>query len=187
MLSEPVIRILFGETWIESVPVLRILCLHAFLTYTTALVDQVLISSGHVRTSFRIMFTIQIMSIIAVLIFAVHGLIWVAAGIAIVGVLQVCIYQIVGQRILQITFAAFARTYSKNILVTLMTTTPSLVAVMVFGNASFTSIPTVAAIVLATGFCWLLAIWLLKAPLLSELATVLSHIKTLGRPSTSGG
>lgn len=187
VLSESLIRILFGETWLESVPVLRILCLHAFLTYTTALVDQVLISSGQIRTSFRIMFTIQILTIIAVLIFAVHGLVWVAGGVATVGVVQLCIYQVVGQRILQVPFAAFVRIYSKNILVTLMTTTPSLVAIVAFGNASSTSIPTVAGIVLATGFSWLLAIWLLKSPLLRELAAVLSHIKALGRPSTSGG
>jgi hypothetical protein len=161
--------------------------LHAFLTYTTALVDQVLISSGQIRTSFRIMFAIQVMSIIAVLIFAAYGLVWVAAGIAMVGVVQVCIYQIVGQQLLQVPFAAFIGIYSKNILVTLMTTAPSLVAIVAFGNASSTSIPTVAGIALATGFSWLLAIWLLKSPLLGELATVLSHIKTLGRPSTSEG
>jgi hypothetical protein len=150
-------------------------------------VDQVLISSGRIRTSFRIMLIIQILTIVSVFIFAAHGLVWVATGIAMVGMIQLCIYQVVGQQVLQIPFAAFIPIYSKNILVTLMTTAPSLVAIVAFGNASSTSIPTVAGIVLATGFSWLLAIWLLKSPLLRELATVLSQVKTLGRPSTSEG
>ena len=178
ILSEPVIRILFGETWLESVPILRILCLHAILIYTTVLVDQMLISSGQIRTSFRIILTLQIITVIAVLIAAVHGLIWVAAAMTTVGLVQVCIYQIAGQRLLQIPFASFTRIYIKNILITVVTVTPSIVATMTWGNEPFTSIPTVTAVVLVTGFSWLLAIWLLKTPLFSELALVPTHIKT---------
>ena len=93
ILAEPVIRILFGEKWLESVPVLRILCIHAILVYTTLLVDQMLISSGRIRTSFRIMASIQIATVIAVLFTARYGLIWVAAAVAAVGVVQLCTYQ----------------------------------------------------------------------------------------------
>jgi hypothetical protein len=146
-----------------------------------------LISSGRIRASFRIVLILQIITVIAVLATAAHGLTWVAAAMATVGLLQVCIYQIAGQRLLQIPFASFGRIYIKNIVITVVAVAPSLVVMMTWGNAPFTSIPTVAGIVLATGFSWLLAIWLLKSPLLRELATVLSQVKTLGRPSTSEG
>jgi O-antigen/teichoic acid export membrane protein len=179
------IRILFGETWLQSVPILRILCLHAILIYTTVLVDQMLISSGRIRSSFRIILTLQIITVIAVLATAVHGLTWVAAAMATVGLLQVCIYQIAGQRLLQIPFASFSRIYIKNIVITVVTVAPSVVVMMTWGNAPFTSIPTVAAIVLATGFSWLLAIWLLKAPLLEELAIASSSFRAWRRPGTS--
>ena len=49
ILAEPLIRILFGEKWLESVPVLRILCVHAILVYTTLLVDQIVFLSGETR------------------------------------------------------------------------------------------------------------------------------------------
>ena len=88
ILAEPVIRILFGEKWLESVPVLRILCIHAILVYTTVLVDQMLISSGRIRNSFQIMSSIQVVTVIAVLLAARYGLIWVAAAVATVGVVQ---------------------------------------------------------------------------------------------------
>ena len=109
ILAEPVIRILFGEKWLESVPVLRILCIHAILVYTTVLVDQMLISSGRIRSSFRIMSSIQVVTVIAVLLTARYGLTSVAAAVASVGVVQLCIYQRVGQRLLQIPLASFTR------------------------------------------------------------------------------
>jgi O-antigen/teichoic acid export membrane protein len=186
ILSEPVIQILFGDKWLESVPVLRILCLHAILIYTTVLVDQMLISSGRIRTSFRIVLTLQIITVIAVLATAAYGLTWVAMAMAAVGLVQVCIYQIAGQRLLQIPFASFGRIYIKNIVITIVTVAPSLVVMMTWGNAPFTSIPTVGAVVLVTGSSWMIAIWLLKTPLFDELALVPAQVKTWRRAGTSG-
>ena len=181
------IRILFGEKWLESVPVLRILCIHAILVYTTVLVDQMLISSGRIRTSFRIMSSIQVVTVIAVLLTARHGLTWVAAAVATVGVVQLCIYQIVGQRLLQIPLASFTRIYRKNILLVIVTVTPSLVAVITWGNTALASIPNFIALVLVTGLMWMGAVWMLKTPLREELALVLRHVKTWRRARATGG
>jgi hypothetical protein len=56
---------------------------------------------------------------------------------------------------------------------------------MTWGNAPFTSIPAVAAVVLITGFSWVMAIWLLKTPLFDELALVPTHVKTWRSAGTS--
>ena len=135
ILAEPLIRILFGEKWLESVPVLRILCIHAILVYTTLLVDQMLISSGRIRTSFRIMASFQVVTVIAVLVAARYGLVWVAAAVATVGVVQLCTYQSVGQRLLQIPLASFTPIYRKNFLLVIVTVTPLLATVLTWGNA----------------------------------------------------
>ena len=187
VLAEPVIRILFGEQWLESVPVLRILCLSAILGYTTALVDQVMRSSGRIRTSFRIILGTQLLAIIAVLVAAKHGLVWVAAATASMSMVQFCIYQIVGQRMLNIRFIEFARVYGKNMLVTGATLMPSLAAMLTWGNAPFALLANVAALILVTGLAWIAAIWLLKSPLLGELVAVLSHIKAWRRQRLSRG
>ncbi|SFH18377.1 Membrane protein involved in the export of O-antigen and teichoic acid [Nitrosospira sp. Nsp14] len=187
VLAEPVIHILFGIKWLESVPVLRILCAYAILTYTTMLVDQMLISSGKIRTSFRIMASIQMLTVVAVLFAARHGLIWVAAAVATVGVVQVCIYQIVGQRLLQIPFASFTRIYRKNILVTVLTVAPPLVVVMTWGNTALAFIPNFIALVLVTGLMWVGAVWRLKTPLRDELSLVLKQVKTWRRARATGG
>ncbi|MBN9132070.1 MAG: lipopolysaccharide biosynthesis protein [Nitrosospira multiformis] len=185
VLSEPVIRLLFGDQWLESAPVLRILCVHAILIYTTVLVDQMLISVEQIRTSFRIVLTLQITTVIAVLVASQHGLIWVAVAMVFVGLIQVCIYQIIGQRLLQIPFTSFGRIYIKNITITVVAVSPSLFAIMTWGNAQFTSIPMVTALIFVTGISWAVAIWLLKPPLFDELVLMQGHIKTWRRPRTS--
>jgi O-antigen/teichoic acid export membrane protein len=187
VLSEPLIRILFGEKWLESVPVLRILCIHAALTYTTMLVDQLLISSGQIRTSFRLMATVQILTVIAVLLIAQHGLVWVAAAVASVGAVQVCIYQIVGQRLLHIPITSFTLIYRKNILLTVITVAPPLVVVVTWGNTPLAFIPNTIGLVLVTALTWLGAVWMLKTPLFGELGVVLTHVKTWRRARATGG
>lgn len=187
VLAEPVIRILFGEQWMESVPVLRILCLSAILSYTTALVDQVMRSSGRVRNSFRIILGTQLLAVIAVLLAAQYGLAWVAVATTSVSMVQFCIYQIVGQRMLNIRFIEFARVYGKNMLITGAALTPSLAAMLIWGNAPFALLLNMAALVVVTGLAWMVAIWLLKSPLLGELVVVLSHIKTWCRAGASSG
>jgi O-antigen/teichoic acid export membrane protein len=186
ILAEPVIRILFGEKWLESVPVLRILCVHAVLVYTTLLVDQMLISARQIRTSFRIILAIQMLTVVAVLFSARYGLMWVAAAVAAVGLIQLCIYQSVGQRLLQIPLTLFTPIYRKNILLVIVTVMPSLVAVLTLGNNPLASIPNFIALVLVTGLTWLGAIWMLKAPLRDELALVLTHVRAWRRTGTSG-
>ena len=187
VLSEPVIRILFGVKWLESVPVLRILCLHALLVYTTVLVEQVLISSGQVRTSFRIILAIQVLMIGAVLASATYGLVWVAAAVAGVGLVQVCIYQIAGQRLLNIPITSFTPIYRKNILLTIITVAPPLFAVTILDGTSLAFIPNAIGVVLLTGLAWLGAIWMLKTPLFDELALVLKHARTWRRTRATGG
>ena len=187
VLSEPVIRILFGVKWLESVPVLRILCLHALLVYTTVLVEQVLISSGQVRTSFRIILAIQVLMIGAVLASATYGLVWVAAAVAGVGLVQVCIYQIAGQRLLNIPITSFTPIYRKNILLTIITVAPSLFAVTILDGTSLAFIPNAIGVVLLTGLAWLGTIWMLKTPLFDELALLLKHARTWRRTRATGG
>jgi O-antigen/teichoic acid export membrane protein len=187
ILAEPVIRILFGEKWLESVPVLRILCIHAILVYTTLLVDQMLISSGRIRTSFRIMASIQIVTVIAVLFTARHGLTSVATAVATVGAVQLCIYQMVGQKLLQIPLVSFTRIYRKNILLVIVTVMPSLAAILTWGSAALAFIPNFIALVLVTGLMWMGAVWILKAPLRDELALVLRHVKIWRRARAPGG
>ena len=144
-------------------------------------------SSGRIRTSFRIILGTQLLAIIAVLVAAKHGLVWVAAATASMSMVQFCIYQIVGQRMLNIRFIEFARVYGKNMLITGATLMPSLAVMLIWGNAPFALLLNVATLVLVTGLAWIAAIWLLKSPLLGELVAVLSHIKAWRRQRLSRG
>jgi hypothetical protein len=107
--------------------------------------------------------------------------------VAAVGFIQLCIYQSVGQRLLQIPLTLFTPIYRKNILLTVMTMAPSLVAIVTWGNTSFASIPNFITLVMVTGLTWVGAVWMLKIPLRDELSLVLKQVKTWRRPRATGG
>jgi hypothetical protein len=150
------------------------------------LVDQMLISAGRIRSSFRIMASLQVATVIAVLLAARYGLVWVAAAVAVVGLVQLCIYQSVGQRLMHIPFALFTPIYRKNILLTVVTVAPSTATVLIWGSTPLASIPNFIGLVLVTGLMWMGAVWILKTPLRDELALVLAQVKAWRRTGTSG-
>lgn len=177
LLSEPVIYILFGKNWLESAPILSILCINAMLFYAISLVDQVLISTGRIRISFRLNVTIHTLNVTAILLSAHYGLIWVAVAVTCVSIIKLCIYQIVGQRVLDICFASFATIYRKSILLAIMTSIPSLAVILMGQHTSLNYLPNTFMLILATGLIWLASVWLLKLPLFDEIIKILFYIK----------
>jgi len=127
------------------------------------------------------MASLQVATVIAVLLAARYGLVWVAGAVATVGVVQLCTYQSVGQRLMQIPFALFTPIYRKNVLLTVVTVAPSLATVLIWGSTPLASIPNFIGLVLVTGLMWMGAVWILKAPLRDELALALRHVRSLRR------
>ena len=187
VLSEPVIRLLFGDQWLESAPVLRVLCLGAILVYTNVLMDQMLISAGHIRLSFRIIVILQFLTVAAVFLSALKGLIWVAGAIMAVNFIQLCTYQFVGQRIFEIDFQAFARIYTRNALLTGVSVIPPLVAALTLDDAQLVFLPYLSAVIAATALAWVAGIWLLKSSLFTEMIKALAYVKTLRAHRASSG
>ena len=66
----------------------------------------------------------------------------------------------------------------QNILLAIVTVTPSLIAVLTWGNTALAFISNFIALVLVTGLIWTGTVWVLKTPLRDELALLLRHVKS---------
>src|SRR5690606_15899226 len=105
-----------------------------------------------------------------------YGLIWVAVAMTCVSIIKLVIYQIVGQRALDIGFSSFATIYRKSMLLTIMTSILSLVVILMGGNASLIYLPNTLMLILVSGLSWLARGWLLTVTLFDAIIKLLSHI-----------
>lgn len=184
VLADPVIRVLFGVQWEGSVPALRILCVGAMLLYATALVEQVLVATGHVRLQLVLNTSLHVLTILAVVSSAAFGLSWVAWGLAVVGLLRLVAYQAASQRILGLGFTRYAGHFMRNLVLTAQTITIPLLAVALLGEARLSSILMLGGLVVVTGLTWLAGVWLIRSPLWDEMLGLYKNLRRrLEKPS----
>jgi hypothetical protein len=155
--------------------------------YTNVLMDQMLISTGHIRLSFRIIVILQFLTVAAVFLSAPHGLSSVAGAIMAVYFIHLCTYQLVGQRIFEISFQAFARIYIRNILLTCVSVIFPLVAALTLDGSQLFFLPYLSAVIAATTLAWMAGIWLLKSSLFAEMIKALTYVKALRAHRASSG
>lgn len=176
VLSEPVIRVLYGVQWVGSVPALQVLCVSAMLLYTVVLVEQVLVATGHIRRQLIINTSTQVLTILAVASGAVFGLTWVAWGLAVAGLIRVVAYQIAGQSILGLSFTHYTDVFMRNILLTVLTSVIPLMAVLFLGEDRLASIIYLGGVLIITGLVWVWGVWLIRSPLWKEIMAVLDNL-----------
>ena len=77
-LADPIIAILFGEAWLESVPVLQVLCIAAVLWPVQIVNINALLASGHSRLLLYLEIPKKVLGIVLLLVGINFGLIGVA-------------------------------------------------------------------------------------------------------------
>lgn len=175
--AEPVVVILFGNQWIDSVPALQILCIDAILLYTIALAPNLIIATGQIKLSFVLNLITQISVIAGVIIFATNGIVWVAIGIAIAGTVRLFLYQIATHSTLSIPPREFFRVYLKIGVFTFFCTTPLYITGMFLDAETKTSILTLTLIGLLSFSLWLALLWIFKIPLRLDVRNAYMKLK----------
>lgn len=104
-----------------------------------------------------------------------------------VNFIQLCTYQLVGQRIFEISFQAFARIYTRNALLTCVSVIFPLVAALTLDDVQLAFLPYLSAVIAATALAWTAGIWLLKSSLFTEMIKALAYVKTLRAHRASSG
>ena len=101
-----IVRVLFGEKWAASIPVLRILCLFGALHAVMSFNGSLLQSIGRARLVFRIMVIDSTLQVIAFAVAVPYGIRWVAASYVIRAYLMAPVSLTIAARALETTVRA---------------------------------------------------------------------------------
>ena len=180
LMAFPVIRILFGDQWDESVPLARILAAGGAVGALWALANQVLTATGHVNRVFRAECAIQACRIGLIVVAAFHSL----AAVALAQVASYLIGFFVFQRYLSggLGIGAFdvLAAAARSVVAAAAALAIPVVVVLVWGlrpDNAFLSV-TVAGVGLAAG--WLAGLAVSGHPMLAEIRAVAFRRRNTG-------
>lgn len=91
-LAAPIIRVLFGDQWVDTIPVTQILAAGAMVYALWAFAPQVLVAAGNIRSRVVVQAIAFPVQIVLIAFGAYHGLAWVAIAMNVTGVLMLALY-----------------------------------------------------------------------------------------------
>lgn len=181
LLAFPIIRILFGAQWGAAVPLMRWLCGAAIVGSLMYQCNQFLVALGRVRTVTRVEIQYQSARVIVTIAAAFFSVEAVAAVQVLVYVLATVLYYRHMHQYQGLSIRNCAHALVPSAMVTLATcVVPALV---VFWPGFLQQQMVLAFCVAVIGGCigWLLAIRLVRHPLLEEVQRMTSHLLTRTR------
>ncbi len=101
--AEPIIRVAFGEQWLESIPIMRILSLYALVISVGFHVGDIYKAIGRPDILLKISIPVFFVRVIALWIGAQYSLIGVAIAHLIAGTIEVTIRLIVAMRVIDLS------------------------------------------------------------------------------------
>ena len=107
--ADPIIRVVFGEQWVESIPILRVLSLYALVVSIGFNAGDIYKAVGRPDILFKIALPIAAVRVVSLLIGAQFSLLGVAIAHLVAAVIGTSIQLIVASRILSITFLDWLR------------------------------------------------------------------------------
>jgi len=175
------IRIMYGPQWDMAVPLAQILCLAGALDVVHSMARDALLVRGRAKeghTLQLILVALQVCGLLLVLPFGLPGAAWGMAAAAAVGLIVTQLYlaRYLGLRAVDLLKACLPSLYLCAIAVAPAATWAAFVGVtpenfVVFGVGSGA----------LTVVCWLLGVYLLRHPLLEELAPIKQRFAALWR------
>jgi O-antigen/teichoic acid export membrane protein len=169
LMAYPVVRILFGSQWDESVPLARVLCVASFVGMLGALNWYVFQATGAAREKLHTQAIVQMVKIALVAAAASHGLEAVTWAIVVASFLRVIVsFYYVGQ-IIGVTAVDLVAATAGSLAVTVCAAVPPLVVALAMEiGPDNLWLPLLLASG-GAGLAWMAAIVALDHPLKTEL------------------
>lgn len=171
--AEPIIRVVFGDQWLESVPIMQVLAAYALVLSIGFNIGDVYKAIGRPDISIKITIPAMFFRIAVLIIGAkLGGLIGIACGHLLAAVVEVTIRLTVATRILDLTFGDFARqlTGLAGASVMLLAALPVL-----WLTGGWQPLPRLILVIMIGAACYLAVIWRVEHTLLADL---LARIRT---------
>ncbi len=180
VLAEPLVLLLFGNSWLGSAPLLIWTALWMIISLPGPLIHSVLIAMGHAESLLKAELTMLSVKIVVVVLAAPMGI----EAVAIALLLQSCIYVLVWSSRLR---TAIGLNLFDLLRAQLNSAPPALACGIAayFGreycqHLALPPLPTVALCMTLGGLVWLASIWAVHHPLAAEILR-LSRAMTVGR------
>tara|TARA_R110000868_G_scaffold6363_10_gene36151 strand:+ start:2106 stop:3557 length:1452 start_codon:yes stop_codon:yes gene_type:complete len=173
LMAFPIIRILFGDQWDESVPLVRILAIAGMIGATWNLAGQVLLVIGLVRKVFWAEVIIQSARVLLIIAAAFHSLELVAWAQVVTYSVGFSIYQFYLGRNFNITLVDVFRAVWKSLLAAIFSVVGPALVVLAWGLTPDNLFLSLFAASLAAAVGWLAGLFIVNHPMRIEIQSLI--------------
>lgn len=177
-LAEPVITILYGDQWLSSIPLLRLLCIAMMLLSPFLLMSSIMTAIGQMKQNFYLLSAFVPVRILSLLIAAPFGLQAIGISFIVVNFIGAGMYLLQGRWVLDIRLGEVAGALKSSAGVVLMSALPPIVTCWVVQGGSVERLwieLLVGMIGCVSG--WLAGLFLFAHPLLDEIRKVFASLR----------
>jgi len=186
ILAHPIVTMLYGDQWLEIVPLVRIAAIAAFFSFSYSLNYCVLIAVGAIRDAFLRSLIIWPVCALVLLAAAPFGLRGMVLTLIVTVPFQALVSLLFVRRHIMMTWAEFALALWKSAAVTIGSAAgPAAIAIACY--PSRIGLAAAAAAAVLSGVGWVLSIWLVRHPARLELGHAASFFKTIVRARRQPG
>jgi len=186
--ATPLIKLLYGEQWLASASLIRIMCLPCAVYSMFSMVRHLLVASGQLRAQVRIDGWSALVKVALVLMAAPLGLQAVAGAVAASLLWRSWLSYRCLQRLQGINGAALVASVRKSLALCLICSPASLAMLLLPpGLSTLHCLLALAGAGLATLLCWLAGLLGLKHALMTELLQLKQKYVGRAKPAASKG
>lgn len=185
-LAHPLVMLLYGPTWIATAPLLVWVALAQMCYIAVPLNGDLPILLERMKSLIHRNIADTAVSITMIALSAPFGLIWVAFGRFVHGLVFVAIYMPFMREMLEFSWRELLQVQAKSAFVTLAAVAPLLASYAFVAGPAEAGFVQCAAGTIAGILCWLGALWAIRHPLAGEISGMLGELRTaLLRPRTA--
>ncbi|RYD94856.1 MAG: polysaccharide biosynthesis protein [Sphingomonadales bacterium] len=175
--AEPLVRLLYGEAWLQTAPLLTMIALTEVMLVSLPLVSDLPILLGRLNRLLAYNIVDTVLSITLLAIGCFWGVEGAAASRLAYGVLWLCLYFGFMRELVAFDLKALIGIYARSTIASLAAVAPLALTYLFWQSPAMIGLMPLALAVMAGGLCWLAALGLLRHPALAELVALFSTIR----------
>jgi len=175
-LAEPLVRLLYGERWLEAAPLLMWIALSQICYVAVPLNGDLPILLGRLRGLIRGNVVETVASVLFLAIAAPFGLLWVAVSRMAHGLCWIALWAPPTRAMLDVAWKDLLTVWAKSALVAVAAVVPVLAGYALWGGPASFGFLRIVASAGAGAICWLGALAAVRHPLLDEIIGMIGHL-----------
>lgn len=169
LMAFPIVTLLYGDQWHDSVPVVQALCIYMFFQISTAITDQVFTAIGQVKSALRLQLVQLPLSVIIILVASQFGIVAIAQGLIVVPIVRFLLAQRDIAKYLNISLADYYELAIKGIVIA---GACSVIPLLINNVESLGNLPPLLEVIIAlvlTVLIWIVFVFVIKHPIKKEI------------------